>query len=97
MAALTLCVAAAGHVRRRAVKAIVTINKTKAICAACAVLLLASPAIAQGGFGVTLGSQNLGPRYPGDEERDAGGCVWRRQWVVDKQGRRILRRVRICY
>ena len=71
----------------------------KLIIVSCAAVLLASPAIAQGGggFGMTLGAQNVGPKYPGDEERDAVGCVWRRQWIIDDRGRRILRRVRICY
>ena len=61
--------------------------------------LSASPAIAQGGggFGATLGAQNVGPRYPGDEEKDVGGCVWRRQWTLDDRGHRVLRRVRVCY
>ena len=46
----------------------------KLIIVSCAAVLLASPAIAQGGggFGMTLGAQNVGPKYPGDEERDAG-------------------------
>lgn len=26
-----------------------------------------------------------------------GGCVIRRRWVIDYRGRRVLRRVRICY
>jgi len=65
---------------------------------ACAALLAASPAIAQGGGGFGLSvPQNIGPRYPGDEERDVGGCVWRKQWIVDDRGRRMLRRVRVCY
>jgi len=71
----------------------------KLIVVAFAAGLSASPAIAQGGggFGATLGAQNVGPRYPGDEEKDVGGCVWRRQWIIDDQGHRVLRRVRICY
>lgn len=76
-----------------------TLFRFKLIFVACAAVLAASPALAQGGggFGVTLGDQNLGSRYPGDEGRDAGGCVWRRQWIVDDRGRRILRQIRICY
>ncbi|MGC2437911.1 MAG: hypothetical protein WA478_14620, partial [Pseudolabrys sp.] len=76
-----------------------TLFRFKLIFVACAAVLAASPALAQGGggFGVTLGDQNLGSRYPGDEGRDAGGCVWWRQWIVDDRGRRILRRIRICY
>ncbi len=27
----------------------------------------------------------------------AGGCYIRRHWVVDAYGRRVLRRVRVCY
>ena len=71
----------------------------KLIVVCCATGLSASPAIAQGGggFGATLGAQNVGPRYPGDEEKDVGGCVWRRQWTLDDRGHRVLRRVRVCY
>lgn len=48
-----------------------TLFRFKLIFVACAAVLAASPALAQGGggFGVTLGGQNLGPRYP--ETRDA--------------------------
>jgi len=61
----------------------------KLIVVCCATGLSANPAIAQGGggFGATLGAQNVGPRYPGDEEKDVGGCVWRRQWIIDDQPR----------
>jgi hypothetical protein len=63
--------------------------------------LLSSTAFAQGGgggaFGITFGTHNpyTGPYYSPDE--DVGGCVWRRQWVLDDRGRHVLRRIRICY
>jgi len=71
----------------------------KLIVVCCATVLSESQAIAQGGggFGATLGAQNVGPRYPGDEEKDVGGCVWRRQWIIDDRGHRVLQRVRVCY
>ena len=75
----------------------------KLIMVGCVASLAASPALSPalaqggGGFGLTLGAQNAGPRYPGDEERDVGGCVWRRQWIIDERGRRVLRRIRICF
>ena len=48
-------------------------SNLKLIIVSCAAVLFASPAIAQGGgFGMTLGAQNVGPKYSGDEERDAG-------------------------
>jgi hypothetical protein len=60
--------------------------------------MAASPAVAQGGggFGLTL-PQNVGPRYPGDEQKDVAGCIWRRQWVIDERGHRVSRWVRACY
>jgi hypothetical protein len=60
-------------------------------------VLLASLAAAQGGggagFGLTFGSHNpyVGPKYSAEE--DVGGCVWRRQWLVDARGRRILQKI----
>ena len=59
-------------------------NNVKLAIVSCAAVLAASPAVAQGGggFGLTL-PQNVGPRYPGDEQKDVGGCIWRRQWVID--------------
>ena len=75
--------------------------RAKIIFTAFAVGLLSSAAFAQGGggggLGITFGTHNpyAGPYYSKDE--DVGGCVWRRQWIVDDRGRRVLRRIRICY
>jgi len=76
----------------------IEMNNIKLAVAGCIGILAASPGVAQGdgGFGMTL-LQNVGPRYPGDEEKDVGGCIWRHRWVVDERGCRVLRRVRICY
>jgi len=79
----------------------VAIVKGALIVAACLMVVFATPASAQGGggggFGFTFGSHNpyVGPKYSSDE--DVGGCVWRRQWTVDARGRRILKKIRICY
>ena len=72
--------------------------KCIAICAT--MLMLAGPALAQGGgaggFGLSFGSRDpYGPKYSSQE--DVGGCVWRREWVTDHRGRRILKKIRICY
>ena len=80
---------------------IVATVKTTATIAAFATALLSSAAFAQegggGGLGITLGTHNpyAGPKYSAD--KDVGGCVWRNQWIVDDRGRRVLRRIRICY
>jgi hypothetical protein len=58
-----------------------------------------------GGFGLGLGTGlalGAAPYYGGyygygPYAYDYGDCYIRRQWVVDGYGRRILRRVRVCY
>ena len=49
------------------------------------------------GFGLTTGPDNpyAGSYYT--QDRDAGDCIWRKYWVNDQNGRRVLKRVRICY
>jgi hypothetical protein len=68
---------------------------------AAMIALLSGAAHAQGGggggLGITLGTHNPYIIGPYSKEEDVGGCTWRRQWIVDERGRRVLRRVRICY
>jgi hypothetical protein len=49
------------------------------------------------GAGFTFGANPYtGPYYSYNPPADQNRCVWRRQWIVDHHGRRILRRIQIC-
>jgi len=60
-------------------------------------LIVVPTAASAFGFGFTTGSHNpyAGPSYT--QDRDVGDCIWRKYWVTDRHGRRVQKRVRICY
>jgi hypothetical protein len=81
-------------------RATVLIVAAIALAVAGATVILSSAAWAGGGgggLGITFGTANpyRGPYYSTHE--DAGGCVWKRQLFVDHRGRRVSKRVRVCY
>ena len=60
--------------------------------------LTATECWALGGFTFGQNPYTSGPYYdtpPPPESRDH--CVWQRKWTVDKSGRKILKRIRVCH
>jgi hypothetical protein len=78
-----------------------SMSKSVVIIAIIVTALLSGDAHAQGGGGGGLGITRGTPKPyitgPYNKEEDAGGCIWRREWIVDERGRRVLRRIRVCY
>lgn len=77
-------------------------SKSVVIIAIIVTALLSGDAHAQGGgggggLGITRGTPKPCITGPYNKEEDAGGCIWRREWIVDERGRRVLRRIRVCY
>ena len=51
------------------------------------------------GFGLTLGQNPYteGPYYSNNPPELGAHCKWQRTRVTDKNGHRVLRRVRVCH
>ena len=63
------------------------------------VAALAATASTCWGFGFTFGANPYteGPYYSYNPPDVRQTCVWQRQRVVDKNGHRVLKRIRICH
>jgi len=74
-----------------------TVLTGKIIVLAAAIVLAVTGA--SWGFGFTFGQNPYteGPFYSYNPPDIGAHCTWQRKWVTDKNGRRVLRRHRVCH
>jgi hypothetical protein len=59
--------------------------------------LTATECWALGGFTFRQNSYTSGPYYDTPPPESRGHCVWQRKWTVDKNGHKVLKRIRVCH